>query len=203
MEWATRLLVLLACSGFCMAHSPCYAGYAPQPAVSTIHKIYVPYGGTARGTFSTLEKRTFSRYGAPRSTPRKGHRHSGIDLAGSLGEKVYAIGPGRVVRHYWIFPNLALALEHRLPDGTVFYSAYVHLVDTQVQVGDLVDERTELGRLFNKKEMGRSRFRTPHLHLEIRKNFDDDGRASFTTMTAEKLANYFHDPLVFLRPFMN
>jgi len=162
------------------------------------NRIYSPFIEQNRQSIDSITSRIFSRFGVLRKTPITGHLHSGIDLRGIYGEKVYAIAPGRVERCYWLFPNIAVAIKHNMPDGTSIYSAYIHLADVKVREGDLVDEKTELGRIFNKKEMKRSGFRTPHLHLEIRRNFLDQGKASFSSMTRTDLEKHLLDPLIFL-----
>ena len=167
-----------------------------------LEQLYSPFKEKGRNRFASIEKRTFSRFGAARKSPVSGHLHSGIDLGGKQGEKVYAIGPGRVVRHYWVFPNLAVAVKHRLPDGNEFYSTYVHVMDVRVKEGEMVDENSEIGRLFNKTEMGLSHFKQPHLHLEIRKSMGDDGNNSFRSMTRKSLEEYCLDPLPFLKRYM-
>lgn len=161
-------------------------------------RIYSPFIEQNRRSIASITNRVFSRFGVPRNTPIAGHLHSGIDLRGVYGEKVYAIAPGRVERYYWVFPNIAVAVKHTMPDGAVIYSAYIHLADVKVREGDLVDETSELGRIFNKKETRRSGFRTPHLHLEIRSDFSDQGNASFSSMTRTDLEKHLLDPLPFL-----
>jgi murein DD-endopeptidase MepM/ murein hydrolase activator NlpD len=164
--------------------------------------LYSPFADNDRAYFKSIEKRVFSRFGASRKTPRKGHLHSGIDLSGKLSEEVFPIAPGIVERHYWIFPNLAVAVKHILPDGSSLYSVYVHLADVQVREGDQVDEHTRLGRIFNKMEIEISGFRTPHLHLEIRKDFSDNGKSSFSSMSQVALEQHLIDPIHFLNKFM-
>ena len=172
--------------------------FAQDGTIPVANRIYSPFIEQNRQSIDSITNRVFSRFGASRKTPIKGHLHSGIDLRGSYGEKVYAIGSGRVERCYWLFPNIAVAIKHNMPDGTSIYYAYIHLADVKVREGDLVDEKTELGRIFNKKEMKRSGFRTPHLHLEIRRDFLDQGNASFSSMTRIDLEKHLLDPLIFL-----
>lgn len=176
--------------------------FAQEEMVPVANRIYSPFIERNRQSIDSITNRVFSRFGVSRKTPIKGHLHSGIDLHGVYGEKVYAIGSGRVERYYWVFPNIAVAIKHTLPDGTSIYSAYIHLADVKVREGDPVDEHTELGRIFNKKEMKRSGFRTPHLHLEIRRDFLDQGNASFSSMTRIDLEKHLLDPLIFLSKTM-
>jgi len=91
-------------------------------------------------------------------------------------------------------------IKHKLPNGTNIYSIYTHVEDIKVKIGDLVDEKTALARLFNQKELTDSDFGTlNHLHLEIRKSFEDGGRASYASMTLEALNKYCLDPMAFFR----
>ncbi len=172
-------------------------------ALPVMREVSSPFVEPERKHFKTVSARIFSRFGAYRSTYRKGHLHSGVDLKGAYGEKVHAIGPGQVFRNYWIFPNRAVAVLHHLPDGGAIYSAYVHIQDIKVKEGQQVDENTELGRLFNREEMRQARYRSPpHLHLEIRRSMTDNGRRSFSAMTMSSLMEYCLDPEPFLRSLM-
>lgn len=169
---------------------------AGLPAIS---RFYSPFIEQDRSSFTAISRRTFSRFGVPRVSSVKGHRHSGIDLQGKMSQQVYAVAPGRVVTVYWPFPNRAVAIVHRMPDDTPIYSAYVHIEDIKVKPGDVVNENNSLGRIFNQKEMKRSRFGTPHVHLEIRKNMKDEGQRSYTAMTISALEEYCIDPFTFLQ----
>ena len=166
------------------------------PAVS---RFYSPFIERDRSSFTAIARRTFSRFGVRRVSTVKGHCHSGIDLQGSMSQTVYAVAPGRVAAVYWSFPNRSVAVIHRMPDGTPIYSAYVHIEDITVEPGNVVNENTPLGRIFNQKEMKRSGFATPHLHLEIRKSMKDEGQRSYTAMTVSALEEYCLDPFAFLQ----
>lgn len=179
----------------------------PFQAVSSMEgtavpALHSPFKEIDRSRFLFLERRVFSRFGVRRITPIKGHLHAGIDLKGRFSEKVYAVAPGRVVRTYWTFPNLAVAISHKLDNGSLLYSAYVHLADVQVKEGDQVDETTVVGRIFDRKEMGLSGFSVPHLHFEIRRDLTEECRTSFMSMTRPALEQHLIDPLVFFRQHM-
>ena len=161
--------------------------------------FFVPFKDHARDAYSTFRKRCFSYYGDYRRTRVTGHRHAGVDLKGKTGEPVYAVGNGRVAYRYWPFPNETVAVLHQMPDGQKIYSIYTHIVDIRVNPGDPVDRDTVIGRLFNEAELKRARFSVPHLHFEIRKNMEDMGRASFTSMSKEALDKYCIDPNVFFK----
>jgi murein DD-endopeptidase MepM/ murein hydrolase activator NlpD len=113
---------------------------------------------------------------------------------------VYAIGKGLVIRVFKRFPHKSIVIKHDLPDGKNIYSIYTHVEDIEVKIGDWIDGNTVLARLFNQKELEDSGFGTlNHLHLEIRKSFEDGGRASYASMTIEALNTYCLDPMIFFR----
>jgi murein DD-endopeptidase MepM/ murein hydrolase activator NlpD len=117
-----------------------------------------------------------------------------------LEAPVYAIGKGRVHLVFREFPHLTVAVEHTLPDGSVLYSMYVHVMDVKVAVGDEVDETTVLACLFDAEELAKADFATAnHLHFEIRSSLDDGGWASASSMTLEALDRCCRDPLAFFR----
>ena len=201
MKYNARRLIVLICL-VVAGLFPAAAAFDQEDDVSclpAISRFYSPYIERDRGSFTTIARRTFSRFGVPRTSSVKGHLHSGIDLRGKMSEHIYAIAPGRVVAVYWPFPNRAVAVVHRMPDGTPIYSAYVHIEDVTVKSGDVVNENTPLGRIFNLKELKRSHFGTPHVHLEIRKSMKDEGRRSYTAMTMPALEEYCLDPYAFLQ----
>lgn len=143
-------------------------------------------------------RRTIARYGDYRSSAKPGHKHAGIDLKGSYGEPVYAIGTGQVIEVFRSFPHRSIVVEHRLPDSSSIYSVYTHVAAVDVAVGDRVTEDSNLARIFTKEELGKADFGTPpHLHLEIRRSFEDRGSASWRSMTMEALNEYCRDPLEF------
>jgi murein DD-endopeptidase MepM/ murein hydrolase activator NlpD len=172
-------------------------------SLPVINRFYSPFMEQGRNSFPAVARRTFSRFGSYRASSVKGHLHSGIDLQGKMAEQVYAVAPGRVAAVYWSFPNRAVAVLHRMPDGTPIYSAYVHIEDITVKPGDVVNENTPLGRIFNREEMKRSRLPTPHLHLEIRKSMKDEGERSYSAMTRKALEEYCLDPFAFLKRRMH
>ena len=201
MNYNFHLMIALICL-IVAALSPNVAAFDHTDDVSglpAISRFYSPFIEQDRSRFASIARRTFSRFGVPRVSSVKGHCHSGIDLRGKMSEHVYAVAPGRVAAVYWSFPNRAVAIVHRMPDNTPIYSAYVHVQNISVEPGDVVNENTPLGRLFNQKEMQRSRLGTPHVHLEIRKNMKDEGQSSYTAMTMSALEEYCIDPFAFLQ----
>ncbi|MFC2165713.1 M23 family metallopeptidase [Acidobacteriota bacterium] len=163
-------------------------------------EFFSPFSESDRQSFPLIKKRVVGVYGEYRRSHRPGHHHAGLDLWGAFNETVYSIGYGWVVRIFGGFPHRSVIVEHHLPDGSILYSAYVHIEDIKVEVGDWVDERTPLARVFNEEELERANFNTPnHLHLEIRKSLADEGRASYSSMSMRALNKFCLDPYKFFK----
>jgi murein DD-endopeptidase MepM/ murein hydrolase activator NlpD len=166
----------------------------------TCYEFFSPFKESDRQSFPLIKKRVVGIYGEYRRSYKPGHHHAGLDLWGAFNETVYAIGYGWVVRVFRGFPHRSVIVEHHLQDGQVLYSAYVHIEDIQVEVGDWVDEDTALARVFSTEELERANFNTPnHLHLEIRKSLADDGYASYASMNMRALNQFCLDPLKFFK----
>lgn len=166
--------------------------------------VFTPFPEPARSDFSSIRRRVIGRYGDYRRSHRVGHKHAGIDLKGAFSEGVYPIGIGQVIEIFRSFPNKAIVIKHVLPDSSTTFSVYTHVEDISVDIGDWVSERTQIARLFTEEELQRADFGTSnHLHFEIRKSYDDHGRASWQSMTAEELDRYCQDPLEFFRAHLS
>lgn len=157
-----------------------------------------PFDGKDRNTIKSIQDRVVSRFGDYRSSVKKGHKHAGIDLKGAYGENIHPIGRGRVIFISMRDLNGTVIIKHRTSNEKTIYSKYVHLKDIPVKVGDAVGEDTTIGRFFNKATFVRSRFGHNHFHLELRKNYEDKGRASSYSMTKRALEVNCLDPLKFL-----
>ncbi len=167
-------------------------------------EVFSPLGDPDRRSYANLRKRVSGLYGEYRKSDTPGHLHAGIDINGPFKDRVYAVGKGRVHIVFREFPHLSVAVEHTLPDGSVLYSLYVHVLDVKVAVGDDVDETTVLARLFDAEELAKADFGTAnHLHFEIRASLDDGGRASASSMTLKALNLYCRDPLSFFKRHMH
>jgi murein DD-endopeptidase MepM/ murein hydrolase activator NlpD len=163
-------------------------------------EFFSPYLETDRKSLRLLRRRLCGRYGDYRRSYKPGHLHAGIDLRGDFEETVYPVGRGFVHLVFRDFPHKTVAIRHRLPDGSIFYSMYVHVEDIRVEEGDAVTEKTPLARLFNREELEQADFgNANHLHLEIRKSLEDGGWASASSMSMEELNIYCLDPLEFFR----
>ena len=190
--------VVLAAAFLFGVPAPVRAREGDAQDVPVCLRLFSPFDSDDRRSMRSIRIRAHDGYGAY----RRGHLHSGLDLVGKPKERVYAIGAGRVVGFVGEFPNRGVFVRHRLKDGGVFYSAYFHVTDSRVKPGDIVDETTCVGRLFDAEEQRRSRFPVRHTHLEIRKRVDDDGEKSHTSRTMEELGRYFHDPMRFLKHYL-
>ena len=99
--------------------------------------------------------------------PRSGHRrHRGIDLVAELHSPVHAILSGTVVQvgvHRGLGRFVELEHRHEL------HSLYAHLNDVQVAPGRRIRQGAVIGTV-GKTGNARSRWVTPHVHLEVLKN---------------------------------
>lgn len=94
--------------------------------------------------------------------PRWGSTHSGMDIAGEMGDPVYSALDGKVkeCRYDGSYGNKIL-LQHE--DG--IETIYGHLSKFEVKVGDEIKKGQLIGRVGS---TGRST--GPHLHFEVRVN---------------------------------
>lgn len=170
------------------------------PSKLICQEFYSPFNDSRRNSFASIERRLVGSYGEYRKSYKPGHLHAGIDLEGSFGEVVYAIGRGQVYMVFREFPHQTVIVKHQLPEDKLLFSVYTHVEEVKVVPGDWVDEQTPLARLFDEKELERANFGTPnHLHLEIRKSIQDGGRASYASMSRQELNKFCMDPMEFFK----
>ena len=107
-----------------------------------------------------INSKVVSLFGAPRILPnRKTYRHSGLDLRARAPRNIRAIGDGQVIlAEHMIVPGNTILLNH----GNDVHSAYKHLSQIDVAVGDFVKKGDVLG-----KTGSTGRVEAPHLHWEI------------------------------------
>lgn len=87
-------------------------------------------------------------------------RHEGVDMQAELGVPVMATAPGKVVFAGWQGDyGRMVEIDH----GLGIHTRYAHLKSIDVQVGDEIDYREQLGSLGSS---GRSS--GPHVHYEVR-----------------------------------
>lgn len=115
-------------------------GRLPAPAQGLVE---VGYGKVVNPRFNTV-------------TVQKG-----IDIRAALGAKVNAVATGRVVFSGWLkgYGNLII-LDH----GGNYHSLYAHLANSQVEVGNEVEEGEEIGQVGDTGSL-----KGAYLYFEIRK----------------------------------
>jgi murein DD-endopeptidase MepM/ murein hydrolase activator NlpD len=110
--------------------------------------------------------RDFSNdWGYPRSG---GRTHKGNDVFANRGAPVIAIDDGRVVRMNTQDQGLGgITLTYRTNDGSEWYNAHLHTIETGLSVGSSVSAGDRIGTVGN---TGNARTTPPHLHLGRRVN---------------------------------
>lgn len=201
------LVVVVALTGHSHAgvlerDAPRFASaYIEVEPVAAVKAWLLPLRTRDRHDVKTL--RVVSVFGAHRNSYVRGHIHSGLDLAvrGQEGKAVdvMAMAPGVVCSIHLGPPHTTVVVGHKLGDGTTLFTSYKHLARVDVQIGQQVTSETVLGVLFDRKQARKLGGSYDHLHLEVRKTFDDYGAASWSTMNKKQLAQRFVDPLSFLR----
>lgn len=165
---------------------------------------FLPFDITDRSDLKSI--RLISDYGTYRSGHIKGHRHSGIDII-PVGKKdqikVFPSSFGTICLIRPTAPNKTVIIKHKLNDGSVIYSSYIHLKDIYVKNGQEVDQNTLLGVLYSKTEASEYNGDYDHLHFEIKKRIDDYCSASWLCMSQTELEEYFFNPLSFLKSVIN
>lgn len=158
-----------------------------------------PFSGNKDSNVKAFQRRIVGRFADFRTAGGdNGHKHAGIDLRGGFDEEVYPINDGRVLAVSFKDLSGGVVIEHLVPDGSRLYSKYVHIQDISVRVGEQVTPHTRLGRLFGKASFKKSRYTHNHLHLEIRKDYEDKGTDSSYSETRKDLERHCLDPEKFL-----
>ena len=162
---------------------------------------FVPFATKNRNDIKTIQ--VVSVFGSPRNSYLPGHIHTGLDIIPKKPmEKhiyVYPLANGVVCSVHLGHPHKTIVVKHMLPDGQLIYTAYKHLESIYLSQGEQVTRHSQLGRLYTRKEALAQGGNYDHLHLEIRKQFDDYGVASWATLTTEALRQRFYNPLTFMR----
>lgn len=134
----------------------------------------------------------FARYRA-----RFGGNHTGLDIGfDRWGDPVRAAARGRVTYsdvEGWDTEKGVVIVEHTFPDGSIAYTVYGHMEQTDTlffpSVGRCVERGDILGGI-GWPSRGR-----PHLHYEIRDFLPDDGGPGY--ITGNPLAEGWYHPLDF------
>jgi murein DD-endopeptidase MepM/ murein hydrolase activator NlpD len=166
----------------------------------TVTEWKLPFKTNDRNNLKTMS--VISTFGSARNSFKSGHFHTGLDCINKNQTEpvdVYSMAEGVVVSVHLADPHQTVVIKHKLKDGTIIFSSYKHINEVEVKVGDEVTANTKIARVLTKKEAKVFKGNFNHLHLEIRKNFDDYGCASWLTMTKEELIKRFYDPLVFMK----
>ncbi len=135
-----------------------------------------------------------------------GRYHTGEDWFGrtasdTLGQPVHAIANGRVTYAYplgWGRDGGVVILEHLMPDGTVYYSQYGHLRESDSVKFPLpftcVEEGAVLGVIGDARP-------APHLHFEIRTGGRDLTGPGYTWVHPDH--DIYTNPSAFVRAHYN
>jgi murein DD-endopeptidase MepM/ murein hydrolase activator NlpD len=180
---------------------PYYKDVAPTKQAE---KWFLPFETTNRKNMNTIK--LVSIFGDHRDSYLSGHIHTAIDInpakPTSLLVPVYAMSNGVVCSIHLSEEQKTVVVKHQLKDGSIIYTAYKHLKEVYVTTGQQVNESTKLARLFTKEESKKYHGNFHHLHLEVRKKFDDYGCASWLTMNKQALNDRFYNPQTFIKEQM-
>lgn len=173
--------------------------YSDLNPVQKVSSWYIPFDVVDRKNLRNIVK--ISPFGTTRTSFKKGHYHSGLDCMPKNYKEpvwVYAMAEGVVCSIHLGEQFKTVVVKHLLKDSSIVFTSYKHINEIKVTVGDQVNKNTILARVLTKKEAKSYRGAFDHLHLEVRKTFDDYGCASWLTMTKEELNFYFYDPILFM-----
>jgi hypothetical protein len=128
---------------------------------------------------------------------RFGGNHTGLDIGfDRWGDPVYAVARGRVTYsdvEGWDTEKGVVIVEHTFPDGSIAYSLYGHMEQTDTLHFPLVGQCVELGDILG--GIGWPSRGRPHLHYELRDFLPDDGGPGY--VTGNPLEEGWYHPLDF------
>ncbi|MCK5741621.1 MAG: peptidoglycan DD-metalloendopeptidase family protein [Chlorobi bacterium] len=176
--------------------------YVDTAPAKTVSKWLVPFITKDRSKFKTIS--LVSSFGAHRNSFRKGHKHTGTDIIPKKRNRsdsawVYPMAEGVVCSIHLGDPHKTVVVRHLLKNSKTMFTSYKHITDIGVKPGQQVTHRTRIARLYTKKEARKLGGNYDHLHLEVRKMFDDYGCASWNSMTKAELNKRFFDPWKFMK----
>ncbi|QPH39356.1 M23 family metallopeptidase [Pedobacter endophyticus] len=164
-------------------------------------KWFLPFDIGDRRKRSNLK--IISIFGDHRNSYVKGHIHTAIDInpANPKSEliAVYPMANGVVCSIHLGENQRTVVVRHKLPNGSTMFTSYKHLKEVYVTNGQNVNPNTKIARLFTKLESKKYGGDYHHLHLEIRKKFDDFGCASWLTFNETQLSDRFYNPQMFIK----
>ena len=177
---------------------PYYLEVSPS---KTVDEWHLPFSVDNRKDLKQIK--IISIFGDHRDSYLSGHIHTAIDV-NPLRPKdkfvpVFALANGVVCSVHLAENQRTVVVKHKLRDGDVVFTSYKHLKEVYVTQGQQVNHNTKLARLFTAAESKKYGGDYHHLHLEIRKSFDDYGCASWLTMNTQQLNKRFYNPLSFLK----
>lgn len=162
---------------------------------------FLPFESNNRKNIKNIS--LVSIFGDHRDSYVSGHIHTAIDINPAKPATqliaVYAMANGVVCSIHLSEEQKTVVVKHQLKDGTTVFTSYKHLKEVYVTTGQQVNENTKVARLFTKEESKKYNGDYHHLHLEIRKKFDDYGCASWLTMTKEQLNERYYNPQIFIK----
>ncbi|MBB5437599.1 murein DD-endopeptidase MepM/ murein hydrolase activator NlpD [Pedobacter sp. AK017] len=149
------------------------------------------------------QMKVISIFGDHRDSYLKGHIHTAIDINPSKPKSkyigVFPMAKGIICSVHLGENQRTVVVKHKLSNGQIIFTSYKHLKEVYVQNGQQVDQLTQIARLFTPAESKKYGGDYHHLHLEIRKSFDDYGCASWLTMNKIQLNLRFYNPLLFMK----
>ncbi len=129
--------------------------------------------------------------------------HPGVDLKLAEGTPIGSIAGGKVNAVHTKNSGLGLhvIIEHRLPDGSQFFSIYGHLGEVSVSVGDSVKPGDVIGKI---GMTGKTT--APHLHLQVDKGFGEEFHVANTPdhlPSRSEAGRFWVHPIEFIRTYAN
>ncbi|MCZ4244374.1 M23 family metallopeptidase [Pedobacter punctiformis] len=167
----------------------------------TADKWFLPFDVSNRKEVKNIK--IISIFGDHRDSFYKGHIHTAIDINPAKPKTklvaVYPMANGVVCSIHLGENQRTVVVKHKLKDGKIMFTTYKHLKEVYVSNGQQVNPNTKLARLFTPEESKKYGGDYHHLHLEIRKKFDDYGCASWLTMNKTQLNDRYFNPQVFIK----
>lgn len=203
-----KIIILLLCSMFGLVTptiendrdrwKPYYLDVAPNKVADN---WFLPFESNNRKSVKSIK--IISIFGDHRDSYYKGHIHTAIDINPAQPKSklipVLAMAAGVVCSIHLGENQKTVVVKHKLKNGSTMFTSYKHLKEVYVKNGQQVDEKTKLARLFTPAESKKYGGDYHHLHLEIRKKFDDYGCGSWLTMNNTQLNERFYNPQNFIK----
>ncbi|MCK5169460.1 MAG: M23 family metallopeptidase [Bacteroidales bacterium] len=137
-------------------------------------EYYLPINIYDRTELSLVQLTEIGSFGEQRKM-RPGipaHLHTGIDIKrpaqNYINESIFSIGEGIVISVRDDGPYAQIIIEHT-NRNVLFWAVYEHIAGIKVEVGDLIDENTQIARFMSKSELNKYGWQFDHFHFEILK----------------------------------